>query len=87
MCKQTKLQRLTVVALAVMIAVSWAFYYTAPVSADVSNPTFNFCPDSVATIAEVSTDNASGVTWSSSIFAPIVGGNVGIYFKNNAPAP
>jgi hypothetical protein len=68
-----------------MVVVSWAFYYTAPVYADVSNPTFNFCPNSVATIAEVSTDNAAGVMWSSSVFAPLAGGDVGIYFKDNGP--
>lgn len=85
MSRETKFVRLVAVGLPVMVAVLSAFYAATPVSADVSNPTFNFCPNSVATIAEVSTDNAAGVTWSSSVFAPLTGGNVGIYFKNNGP--
>lgn len=88
MDKRTTLQHPgTILALSVLAAVGWALSSTAPVYADVTNPIGNYCPNSVATIANVKTDNAAGVTWSSSVFAPLTGGNVGIYFKNNGPGP
>ena len=76
-----------VVALVTIGVVSGASRYSAPVAPDVSNPSINFCPGSVATIDEISTDNAAGVTWASSIDVPLSGGSVGVYFKNNGPGP
>ncbi len=82
-----------VVALVTIGVVSGASGASSPaarsfaVTPDVSNPSINFCPNSVGTIDEVSTDNAAGVTWASSIDVPLSGGNVGVYFKNNGPGP
>lgn len=88
MDKRTTLQHPgTILALSLLAAVGWALSSTAPAYADVSNPLGNYCPSSVGTIANVRTDNAAGVTWSSSVFAPLTGGYVGIYFKNNGPGP
>lgn len=65
----------------------------APASASLDDPDRVFCAPIATTVAELSTDEAAGVEWSSSVIAPLTAEpgqsrfNIGIYVHNLGPGP